>query len=190
MSRDFTIAGECLVSVKGNPTTSIGSITQLGLASAPIRVRPEFRHKDLKVDAWGEAPPEIQFMLAWANISMDLIHVDMDVLDAVLRESMGGASAIGRLTRAGTRMGGGGPRFSSTYHFVGLNIYAPISGRPWRFLHSYLTGPPIEHPVGTEASIITCNWRAIPYTQDPANIVGGVITGATDAVLWDRNVDN
>lgn len=190
MARDFTIAGESLVLVKGNVNTLMSSVTQLGLPAAPIRVRPEFRHKDLKVDAWGEAPPEIQFMLAWVNITMDLIHVDMNVLDAVLQESMGGAAAIGQLTRAGTRMGGGGARFSPTYHFVGLNIAAPVSARPWRFLHSYLTGPPIEHPVGTEASVITCNWRAIPYISDPANIVGGIITGATNVPLWDHVLDN
>src|SRR5436309_431633 len=138
MARDFTIPGESLVSVKGNVTTTISSLTQLGLADSEIRVTPVFKHRDITVNAWGEAPPEIQWMLGWATIRMTLIHVDTAVLQAVVAESMcapsgGGPTAFGQMGRAGSRMGGGGARFAPGYRFVGLNISAPISGLPWRF---------------------------------------------------------
>ena len=185
MPRDYLINGESLVRVRGNTSSSISSLSELGLATDAIQVRPVFKHKDIDVDAWGEAPPEIQFMLAEVIITMNLIHFDNVVLRECLRLSMGGASTEGTLSRAGARMGGGVARFAAGYNFIGLNIASPVGATPWRFLHSYLSATPVIYPLGTEKSIAQCTWRAIPYLADPWN--DG--SGASGVILWDHSSD-
>lgn len=186
MSRDFQINGESLVKVKGMTGTAIGSLSELGLSPGPINVTFDFRHRDINVDAWGgEIPADVQGMLAAVNINMPLIHIDYDILNACMRESMCGSSATGTLVRAGTRMGGNAARFAAGNHYIGVNILSPIIARPYRFLFSYLTGPPVVIPLGTEKSVFQLNWRVIPYTQDP----WGNGSGATGQVLWDNNLD-
>ncbi len=186
MARDFFINGETMVSVNGNVNApgGIANLTQLGLSDAPIRVTQEYRHKDINVDAWGEVPVDKQFMLAQARIQMTLIHIDVPVLDACIQEAMGVAAVPGQMARAGTRMGNNQVRFAATNHYIGLNLYSPIGNKPYRFYYAYLDGS-VEFPLGTEKSIWTLNWVAIPYTQDPWN--GGV--GAQGAVLWDNILD-
>ena len=98
---------------------------------------------------------------------------------------MGGAASIGALARAGTRLGGGNARLAVGWHYIGLNIQSPIANKPWRFYAAYMTGPPMDHPLGTEKSIITVNWRAIPYAVDPWN--SG--SGAAGVALWDHDLD-
>src|SRR5581483_5195340 len=143
MGRDFQINGETMVYVKGSNASAIASITELGLSEGPITLTLDFRHRDINVDAWGgEIPPEVQVMLAAVNISMPLIHLDRDILDTCIRESMGGAPAIGQLARAGARMGNNTVRFSAANHYIGLNLASPVGNKPWRFFTSYLTGPP------------------------------------------------
>lgn len=187
MSRGWFINGESMVSVKGNTGTGISSITQLGLSDGPIRVSADFRHRDINLDAFGgEIPPDVQFMLAAVNVSMGLIHVDRDVLDACLRESMGGSATIGAVARAGVVLGGGVARFAAGWHYVGLNILSPVANKPWRFYAAYLTASPMEHPLGTEKSVITVNWRCIPYALDP----WGDGTGASGVPIWDHTLDS
>lgn len=179
------------MSVKGNTSSAIPSLTQFGLSEGPIRVIPEFRHRDITLDAWGgEVAAETQFMLAAVTVSMNLIHFDRSVLDTVLLESMGGAPAIGQLARAGSRLGNNLPRFGAAgglaNHFMGLNIASPIANKTWRFFFSYLTQTPMEFPLGTEKSVVQLNWRVIPYTQDPWN--NGL--GAQGALLFDYGQDS
>jgi hypothetical protein len=190
MARDFLINGESMVSVKGPQGSAIASISQLGLTVSPIRVTLDVRHRDINLDAWGgEIPADTQFMLAAASISMDLVHVDRDVLSACIKLGMAGAGGVGnnegQLARAGLRMGGGLARFASGNNYIGLNISSPVLALPYRFYFAYLTGTPVDIPLGTEKSIIVCNWRAIPYTQDPWN--SG--QGATGTVLYDNTLD-
>ncbi len=197
MSRDLFVHGETLVQVKGRSDSAIGSLSQLGLPDAPIRIRPTFRHTDVNADAWGQAPFENQFMLAFMDVSMSLVHVDRDILDACEIESMASAGVIGALPHAGARMGNNLPRFAASTaadpngivrtgnHYIGLNLSAPVSGKPWRFFYSYLTGPPLELPIGTERSIFVMNWRVVPYSQDPYN--GGL--GALGQLIWDHSND-
>lgn len=189
MPRGFQINGESLVLVKGRADSAIGSLTQLGLSDADIDVDLEFMHEDIKVDAWGEAPPELQFFLAAANITMTLVHFDPVVLDVCIAESMAGAPAVGSTARAGALMGNGLPRFAPGgafgNHFIGLNIASPVAGKPWRFYYAYLARNPVKYPLGTKRTITQLNWRAIPYTVDPWN--GGL--GATGAVIWDNVLD-
>lgn len=187
MGRDFQINGETMVFVKGSSASGIGTLQELGLATDPIQVSYDFRHRDMNVDAWSgpDMPPEVQCMLAGVNVSMNLIHWDDDILDVCLRESLGGASAIGRLKRAGARMGNNSPRFAAANHYIGLNLSSPVLGKPLRFFFSYLTGPPKTIPLGTEKSVTSLNWRVIPYTVDPY----GAGFGAEDYQLWDNVLD-
>jgi len=190
MARSFFINGETMVSVKGNINTTISSSTQLGLADGPITVTPDFRHRDINVDAWGntEIPADVQVFLASVGVRITLIHFDRAVLDTVLAESLGGMNgAVGQMPRAGTLMGGNGlARFAAGNHYIGLNLSSPVGNKPWRFFYSYLTGPPVEFPLGTEKSVAVVNFRVIPYAADPWG--GG--TGALGALLWDYNSDS
>jgi hypothetical protein len=190
MARDFFINGESLVLVKGRADSSIGTLSQLGLTDGPIRVRLESRYLEIQVDAWGsEIPAEVQYKLSAVDISMNLVHLDRDVLDVCLMESMGGAPVIGQTARAGARLGNGLGRFAAGgalgNHYIGLNITSPVASKPWRFFFTYLVGPPMEFPLGTERSIVTLNWRAIPYTTDPY----GAGTGAYGASIWDYTLE-
>lgn len=189
MARDYFINGEHMVFVKGRADSAvIGTIQQLGLADSPIVVTPNFRHLDIAVDAWGGdqgPPPEIQCLLADVNVRMTLVHFDRAVIDECLRLSMGGPTAIGVLPRAGARMGNNTARFAAGNNFMGLNIASPVGGKPWRFYFSYLTGPPMEFPLGNRRSVVTMNWRVVPYTIDPWNNS----LGAQGVVLWDHTLD-
>ena len=186
MARDYFINGESLVSFKGNSASSIGSLTQLGLSTDPIRVTLELHHKDIIVDAWGpEVPADVQQFLAAVTVNINFIHIDRTVLDYCLQESMGGTTAVGTLARAGLRLGGGVSRFAVGNHYIGLNISSPVAAKPWRFYFAYLTGTPVDVPLGTEKSVISTTWRVIPYTTDPYG--GG--TGSLGTLLWDHILD-
>jgi hypothetical protein len=187
MARDFFINGPSMVYVRGRTDLTIASTTELGLTDAPIRVRPQFRHRPIKVDAWGDASPEVQFMLGSVDITISLIHFDRDVLDVCLRESMAGATSIGGLPTAGTRLGNNKPLFhpgtgATGNHFVQLSISSPIAGKPWRFFSCYMNGVPMDFPLGVEKSAVVTNWTAIPYDRDLYN--GGV--GSQNVYLWDH----
>jgi hypothetical protein len=200
MARDFEIQGESLVYVKGNTASAIPIMTQLALSPDAIRVSPVVHHEDCNVDAWGRAPADVQWMLAEARISMTVVHFDPAVLQECVRLSMGGAVGttlgFGSMARAGTRLGNNAPRFGQNLttgaynNYIGLNISAPINNLPWRFFYAYLMDPPFDWPLGTRRSITTLNWRVVPYTQDPANIINGIITGAQNYQLWDRTLDS
>ena len=203
MARGWYVNGETLVLVKGRSDSAIGSLSQLGLSPQPISVEPQYYHEDINVDAWGRAPADVQFMLGTLNVRMTLVNVDMGVLAVCMALSQGGASdaialagnfqAAGVMNRAGTVMGGYPTslgRFVPGNNYIGLNLSAPIGNIPYRFFYSYLAQPPVVIPLGTEKSVITLNWRVIPYTTDPANIVNGVITGATNYPLWDCTLDS
>lgn len=185
MSRVVYVNGETMVYVKGNTASPIANISELGLAESPIRVTLDSRYLDVQVDAWGgEIPIDVQNRLSAINVSMSLVHFDPAVLEACVEESMG-ASTFGVLARAGNLMGGNAPRFNPLNHYIGLNLASPVGLRPWRFYFAYLVGPPMDWPLGTERSVVTLNWRAVPYTQDPWN--GGL--GASGYVLFDRTLD-
>lgn len=182
MSRDFKIPGEAMVYVRGRAGTGIANMQELGLCQQEINVQLEFHNEPINLDAWGKAPADVQTMLAGASISMDLIHYDRDILDICLAEGMGGASAIGKLVRAGTRLGGGNALYAAGNKYISLGIASPIEGKPWRFFTCYMDRNPARFPMGTKKSVVRCNWTVIPYTVDP----WGSGAGATDALLWDH----
>lgn len=173
MARDFFINGETMILVKGATDTGIPTLSELGLAMDPVRIRPRFRHKDINVDAFGEGVPEVQFMLLDIQVSFTLIHFDQAILRECTRLAMGGpAGGEGTMARAGTRLGGGVGRFAPGNKYVGLNLSSPVGQLPWCFFFSYLTEQPFEWPLGTEKSMVPVTFRAIPFTTDPANALG------------------
>lgn len=185
MARDYFINGPAMVTVKGNVNSSIANVQQLGLSQDPIRLSPRFNHMDIKVDAWASMPPEQQYMLADVSISMNLVHVDVPFLQTCMNLSMGGTSTYGTLVGAGTRMGGNTGRFTATWNYISLCILSPVGNLPYRFYNCYLTGQPLEIPVGVERSVFNLNWRAVPYFTDPWN--NG--QGSNGVVLWDNTAD-
>lgn len=186
MSRSFYINGESLVYVKGAAGTNIASLSELALSDNPITVTVIPKHKDIIVDAWGEAPPEVQFKLAEVIVNIPMIHFDATVFEECVRLAMGGATNPGQMARAGTLMGGGVTRFAAGNKYISLNIVSPQASRPWRFLSAYLTQPIGQWPLGTEKSVVQTQWRVIPYTTDPY----GAGVGAQNYTLWDRNLDS
>ncbi len=190
MARDYWVNGPTLVSVKGNTSTAISSLTQLGLSDGPIRIRVNYSHRDIRVDAWGDGTPEIQYMLSEAYIPMSLVNFDRNVIAVCQAESQCGVAAEGVVPGAGSRMGNGLPRFGVAggvgNHFIGLNLASPVGGLPWRFYYAYLAGTPIEYPLGTEKSVIQLNWRAVLYTPDPWQ--NGL--GSAGQVLFDHISDS
>jgi hypothetical protein len=196
MARGFYISGESLVQVKGRGDSAIATVSQLGLSADQIHVALDSNYEDMTVEAWGHAPPDVQYMLSSAIITMNLVHFDAAVLDECLRLSMGGAPTVGTVSHAGQPLGNNKARFAVATgnpatgaaggnNFIGLNITSPVAARPWRFLMTYLANQPMRHPLGVRRSIVSLQWRAIPYTTDPYN--NGL--GAYNTVLWDRTLD-
>lgn len=186
MARDFFINGECLVSIRGAAGTAIAAATELGLADSPITVTPNFKHQDIAVDTFGGAkgpPPEIQYFLSDVTVSMNLVHFDRTVLDEVWRLSMGGATTIGTLPRAGSRMGGNVARYAAGWNFVSLRLTSQVGNKPWHFRSAYIVagGGGGGFPLGTERSVVPIQWRVVPYVQDP----WGAGAGSSGVVLWD-----
>lgn len=166
MARAYFLNGETLVTVDGG---------ELGLAESPVSISIKYDHDDVKVNAFGNSPPELQYMGMEASITMTLVHFDHALLSTCIRRSTGGASAVGQLARAGTRMGAGG-------HLMILRLTSPIESKPWRFPSAYLAAAPVTWPLGVERSVVTVTWRAIAFKADPYG--GG--TGSAGAVVWDH----
>lgn len=185
---DFFINGPALVSVKGRSGSGISVLSELGLTEGPIRVTPNIRHADIAVNAWGNGhvPPEVQIFAADVTISMALVWFNRDILGYCFSESCGVASGVeGQLAGTGARLGNNSARFSTTNFYISLNITSPNAAVPWRFPSCYMTGPPMEFPLGTERSVVPVNWRCIPYTTNPYN--GGLST--LNYVLFDHTLD-
>ena len=195
MPRIFHVNGESLVLVRGrSDSTVIGGANgaDLGLSVSSIEISLNFRHTDINVDAWGpEIPADVQVMLADAIIRMTLVHYDKLVLNECWRLSMGGTAALGRLTRAGTTLGGGVNLLAAGNNYIRLFMSSPIDLVPWRFFSAYLTGPATTYPIGSQRSLVGLTWRAIPYgggdegtNFDPYG--GGFGAGNPNFLLFDH----
>ena len=191
MARDFIISGETLVSVKGMTGTPIAAVQELGLASDEILVVPHFSHRDLHIDDFGpDIPPEVLWMLSTVSIHMTLVHFDNDILRTCITESMAGGTE-GTMVGAGTPMGGGADIFSDKNHYISLSLSSAQLLLPWRFRSTYLAELPVEYPLGTGASLVRLNWRAIPYypPTSTGDLIAGTAYRSTGRVLWDRSHD-
>ncbi len=189
MPRLYYINGETMVKVKGRTDSSIAALSDLGLAEDSITFSINNERDDIRVDAYGNAPPESQAMGAWAEVQMTLVHFDPDVLVACIRESWGSSPGEGMLGHAGSLMGNGlarfGPGGALGWHFVGLNLISAVGASPWRFLNAYLADSPITWPLGTKRSLVQLRWKAVPYSIDPWN--NG--NGSFGVPIYDRTAD-
>lgn len=194
MARSFQIPGECMVSVKGMVGSQIASLSELGLSPDQINVTLNTYHDDVKVNAWGGGyvPADEQTFIASADISMTLVNFDNTILEECFRLGMA-APAFGVAGRTGALMGNGFARFAAGNFYIGLNISAPVNGLPYCFLYTRMTDRTVL-PFGTQRQIVQCNWRAIPYTNDPWG--GGTAqpgtspgTGTLGAVIWSHTLD-
>ncbi len=210
MANAYNINGETMVMAKGGAhfatVPGLGGIvmsqpTQVGLASDSIRITPTFRHTNVPSADFGPAvPPEVMFNLAHVDISMGLIFWDNQVVDLCMAEAMGGLGAgfgAGKMQPAGQMLGRGRPLLASGNSFISMVLLSPVLGIPWRFPASYLTAPPLEIPLGTKASLIQLNWRAIPYASpllSGGNFTSGNPRGkdvlSSGVVLWDHFTDD
>jgi len=184
MSRSIVVHGEALIYVKGPAGSSIAALSELGLADNDINITITPLHRDVIVNAWGEAPADVQRKIAFITATFNLIQYDPDILEECARLSLGGA-AFGQTGRAGALMGNGLARFAAGNNFIGFNIAAQQSSRPWRFLFSYMKSPigPFIH--GTNPGTIACQFVGVPYIADPWN--GGA--GALNNPFFDRTAD-
>ena len=198
MARDLYINGESMTWVKFgrhiNITESTGMsgsfiLFELGLTQDEIRIVPKFVHQDINADDFGrEICPETLWMGAECNVQMTLVHYDPFVLDAIIADSMGGTDLggdAGVLAPFGKPMGANVAQFASGNHYMSLNILSPVESKPYRFRTGYLTGPPVEIPLGTSRTLAKLNWRFIPYARPNAS--GEVYSSGV--VLWDRELD-
>ncbi len=178
------------------------------MASEGIRITPRFSHLDIHADDFGpEVPPEVLWQGADCEIRMTLVHYDSAMLDICLQQAMGGARQIvppigptGIFGPIGTPMGSLLPLLASGNFYMSLNLASPVLGMPWHFPACYLTGPPVEIPLGTERTLAVCIWRAIPYVSTFTSGMTLTSSGSLDtisfseilssgAILWDRNVN-
>ncbi len=182
MGREFNVFGEALVTVFGGAHLSgtplhdevdgMVSGAELGLSLEQIKIIPRFHHKDMHVDDFGpDVPPEVMWNLADIRISMTLVHYDSDILDTCMGESMGGggfdisSGGMGAyLFGAGALMGNLIAPLASGNFFLGLKIVPNnITNQICYFPTCYLTGQPLEIPLGTQRSAVVLDWRSIPY---------------------------
>lgn len=200
MARDFYIAGECMVRVRfgkhvviyggvgSNPISGSQTIFDLGLTESQVRFNLRYNHEDVHVNDYDKIPADVMWMMGEGTVSMNLIHFDRKVLDAVMQESMGGfvgqLAAGGACWPAGVPLGNGLATQTSGNHFMELQLITQQNPTdPWIFPTAYLAGTPVEWPLGTEKSVVQCSWRTIPF-NDPStsmNIAGfsGDISVAT-----------
>ncbi len=222
MGKSFQVNGESLVTIRFGahmypnapppPFTRIPAPVQLGLTSDSISITPRYVHNDISADDYGgKIPAEISCSIADASINMTLVVYDNTVLDACLAESMGGTAYqvlptaqnifnipgvsyyAGAMSPAGSLLGNGLPLLSSGNHFMSLNILSPQQNYPWRFPSAYLTGPPVKIPLGTERSLVSLNWRAIPYASPMVFTNQGAFLRTQEIVssgtiLWDHQL--
>jgi hypothetical protein len=189
MARGYVVNAESMIYVKGRSDSAIAALSELGLCTDSIQIQVTSNRKNIRVDAYGDSPPEQQFFGAGANVSFTLVHFDKDVLDECLRLSWGGAPAVGAMGHAGQLMGNNLGRFApggfAGNNYVGLNIVSAVGERPWRFLFSCLSDNPYTYPVGTLRSEVQNNWQAFPYSADPWN--SG--QGSFGAYVFDHTAD-
>jgi hypothetical protein len=158
MARSYFVNGETLVTINGS---------ELGLASDPVTVTLDSKYLDIKVNSFGDVPPEVQFMLTEAQIHMTLVNFDRTVLDTALALSQGGTSTVGQMVSAGTLMG-------ANSNFFSLRLQSPVAVKPWTFGHAYMVDA-FDFPLGVERSLVTCTFRALPYVADPKTAAGAVL---------------
>jgi hypothetical protein len=170
MTRQFQINGECMVTVSAGP---FGGSNQLGLSTDPIVVTLRDEFIDLIVNSFGKSIPNVEWMGVEAIITMNLIHFDYNVMEQCIASSMA-SNAVGTLPHAGTLMGTDLPGTNQQFFFT-LTLSSPVLNKPYVFPAAYLHSQPVSFNIGAERTVMTCQFRAIPYAADPATANGVVL---------------
>lgn len=179
--RDFVINGECMVYVRGNG--ALGSSTtgdpqkhELGLTADGVQIYPQLYHDPVHTSQHGDkVQVETRWKLASCEVHMKLVHFNRDVLRACIQESTAAPLNTindpdstdiftdGWVGPAGSFLGGGKQLWESGCHYVSVGVTSPVDNFPWRFPASYLMGPPLLYPIGTESTVAELRWKVIPY---------------------------
>ena len=186
MARDLYIFGETLVSVEGK-APAINSDTsdpnnsgpgELGLAADMVRIMPQWNYKDLRADDFGPAvPPETLWMGGICFIGMTLVDFDKDILELCEQAAMGitDGSQDGSMAEFGIPLG-------ATSSFIKLTLGSDLQD-PYIFPYCHLMGPPYQRPLGVERSLVTLQWRSLPF-MPPSQ--GGEVS-STGTNIWQRS---
>lgn len=178
MSRDFQIQGPAIVRVRGGEHWSggaMGSLTELGMCSEPIKIELVRFYRRIGADDFGpNASVDTMWNLGECVVRMKLIHFDPFVLRDCLSDSMAGGGDLTQigvrfpgvdLRAAGSLLGNGLPRLASGNYYVSVNVSSPndFNANQWRFFTCYLSEQPVIHKIGCEANVAELVWKAIPY---------------------------
>lgn len=198
MPRNYFINGICLVSVRGSSSSALDIVNndqnfyELGITSkGGVTITPNYKHRDYKYDDWGGiVPPNVDWMLTDAIITMQLVHFDPDVLSACISESSAGG-AEGIMEPAGKIMGSNSAMYGSKNHYITLYLSSPQAEYPWRFIACYLYHRPMVWPLSAQRSLVDLVWRAVPYTAAQRSAGGLIAVNAREPTssgvkLWDH----
>ncbi len=191
--RDYHIPGPSIIKVKGS-TSNLGltglsipgqeastatepilkTAVELGLCTHDIEIKPRFIHKDVVADDFGpEVAADLMWLLADVSLTMQLIHYDDQVLDALVHEASGRSETLGRVGRgyiagAGTLMGSIFPPFDPKSRYVVLFIQPSTSSEelPYRFIKATLADRPFVMPYGVDSKKVQLQWRVIPSKRN------------------------
>lgn len=203
--RDFNTNGETMIFVLGGAHMSgrpIGfntggisglqtSYWELGLSDEAVSIRPNFRFQPLHINDYGgtKGPPaEMLWMGGEVDIEATLYHYDLKVLDACMAESMGGMTVKGSspntsgylagqyMNMPGIPLGNDKALLASGNHYISILLASPQLNFEWRFPACYMTGPPLEIPLSTNASMVKVNFRSIPYASYFGGFLNNIIS--------------
>lgn len=190
--REYQVFGEFMVYVFGGGGL-YDDLTELGLTSESIVVRPRYFHQPVLASDFGrDTPADVLFMGGYVDLYMTLVHFDFEVLQECMGLALGnGGTADGTFGPMGQPLGGGGSPGSTVNNFVSVNLM-PLGGagtiaQPWRFRQCYINGDPLEIPMGTEKSMVRINWRCIPLVVPSSS--GDWDVSSDGAVIFDHELD-
>lgn len=154
MATQYYTHGPCVPQVS---TGANSAYEVLGVARRGATVGVTYHRKEIKSDAGGDAPVEIQAMGSEASISMELVHIDTAVLDKIRYRSEG-HTTVGQGGVPGVLLGTGS-------HLFGLTLPSS-TGTPWTFAKCLLEQD--EGTYGTENSEPRLRFKAIRYIAGSA----------------------
>ena len=134
---------------------------ELGYASEPISIVPQFYHTNVHADDYGpSAHAAILWDLAEVRVRMTLVYFDLAVYYDALKTAMGGGD-LGTFVGAGTLLTGGS-----------LSLLSSASGEnDWTFPTAFLAEQPAEHPLGNERTLLRLTWRCIGINAAQAEVL-------------------
>ncbi len=148
----------------------IAVLSELGLCTrGGVTITPTFYHTPVNINEFGpNIPVELLNDLMLVDVSFTLSHYDLDILNIMMAESVGGAPftpgpsirpITGTFNKRGTLLGGGRQMYASGNHLFSVGI--TWEDFPFTFISCHLNGP--QFPVGVETSYPRVSVRCFPY---------------------------